>query len=101
MATPQRSSLMPDVPTIYEAGISGVDAYSWNGVMVPAGTPNAVITRLHTELVKIMRMRDVAERLGSQGAEAVSNTPAEFRAFIDSELVKYALIVKVSGAKVD
>lgn len=101
MATPKRSSLMPDVPTINESGISGVDAYSWNGVLVPAGTPKAVITRLHTELVKIMRLRDVTERLGSLGAEAVGNTPTEFAAFINSEIAKYALIVKASGAKVD
>ena len=92
---------MPDVPTINESGISGVDAYSWNGVMVPTGTPAAVITRLNTELVKIMRMREVVDRLGNLGAEAVSTTPAEFRTFINSELAKYALIVKASGAKPD
>ncbi|MBI4192984.1 MAG: tripartite tricarboxylate transporter substrate binding protein [Betaproteobacteria bacterium] len=101
MATPKRSNLMSDVPTINESGISGVDAYSWNGVMVPAGTPPAVITRLHTELVKIMRLGDVVERLGNLGTEAVSNTPTEFAAFINSEIAKYALIVKASGAKVD
>ena len=101
MATPKRSSLMPDIPTINEAGFVGVDAYSWNGVAVPTGTPVAAINRLHSELVKIMAMRDVIDRLGSQGAEAVSNTPAEFAAFIKSEIAKYALIVKISGATID
>ena len=101
MATPKRSALLPDVPTVNESGISGVDAYSWNGVMVPAGTPPAIIARLNSELSKIMRLRDVGERLGGLGAEAVSTTPTEFAAFIRSEIAKYALIVKVSGAKVD
>ena len=101
MATPKRSSLMPDTPTINEAGMVGVDAYSWNGVAVPTGTPSVVINRLHAELVKIMNMRDVAERLGSQGAEAVSMTPVEFAGFIKSEIAKYTLIVKASGATID
>ena len=101
MATPKRSSLMPDIPTINEAGFVGVDAYSWNGVAVPTGTPAAAINRLHAELVKIMAMRDVIDKLGSQGAEAVSNTPAEFAAFIKSEIAKYTLIVKMSGATID
>ena len=62
IATPKRSSLMPDVPTVSESGISGVEAYSWNGVVVPAGTAKEVITQLHAEIVKIMRMQDVVDR---------------------------------------
>lgn len=101
LATPKRSKLMPEIPTINESGISGVEAYSWNGIMVPAGTPREIISRLHAEIVKIMRMPDVVDRLSGLGAEPVSTTPQEFAEFIRSETAKYAQVVKISGARID
>ena len=101
VATPKRSPLMPDVPTIMEAGIAGVDAYSWNGISAPAGTSLEIINRLHAEVVKTMAMPDVIATLGNRGAEAVSTTPAEFAAFIKAEISKYDSVVKASGATID
>ena len=101
VATPKRSALMPDVPTINESGIDGVYAYSWNGISAPAGTPADIINRLNAEIVKTMTMQDVVATLGNQGAEAVSTTPAEFAAFIRAEITKYDQVVKASGATID
>ncbi len=101
VATPRRSPLMPDVPTINESGIEGVDAYSWNGISAPAGTPVEIINRLNAEVVKTMAMPDVVATLGNQGAEAVSTTPAEFAAFIRAEITKYDQVVKASGATIN
>ncbi len=101
VATPKRSPLMPEVPTINESGILGVDAYSWNGISAPAGTPVEIINRLNAEIVKTMAMPDIVASLGSRGAEAVSTTPEEFAVFIRAEIAKYDQVVKVSGATIN
>lgn len=101
MALPKRSSLMPNVPTVTEAGIGGVEVYSWNGLLVPAGTPKALVERLHAETVRIMKLPEVVERFAALGAEPAHSTPAEFSRFIADEIAKYAAIVKETGAKVD
>ena len=101
MALPKRSSLMPNVPTVNEAGIGGVEVYSWNGLLVPAGTPKPIVDRLHAEVVRIMKLPEVVERFAGLGAEPAYSTPMEFTRFIDDEIAKYAAVVKETGAKID
>ena len=97
----QRSPALADVPTIAEQGFPGVEATAWYGVLAPGGTPKPVITRLHGELVKILRQPDVVQRLDSLGFEIVASTPEQFGAYIRSEITKWAKVVKASGAKPD
>lgn len=95
----QRSRLLPDLPTVAEAGLPGYAASGWYGLLAPAGTPLPVITRLHTETAKALRLPDVSERLSSQGAEPVGSTPEEFTRFIRSEIEKWSGLVKVARMK--
>ncbi|MEP6678463.1 MAG: tripartite tricarboxylate transporter substrate-binding protein, partial [Betaproteobacteria bacterium] len=101
VTTARRSALAPDLPTMAEAGVPGFDISTWYGILAPAGTPPAVIAKWNADLVKVLDSPDLRERMAAQGAEATPTTPAEFSAFIASELAKYARIVKASGAKID
>ena len=101
VTTPQRSSALPDVPTIVESGYPGFSMSTWYGVWAPAGTPAAIVQRVSSEIAAIIRAPDVRAQLDKLGAEPVGNTPAEFTAFAKAELVKWAVIVKQSGARVD
>ena len=101
VASLKRSPAMPELPTLDEAGLPGFEANTWHGVMVPAGTPGAIISTLHREIVAILHRPDVIERLSSQGAEPVGGTPEEFAAYIKSETIKWAKVVRESGAKAE
>ncbi len=101
VTTARRSPSAPDIPTIAEAGLPGYEASSWFCLLAPAGTPKEIVTKLSTEVAKILRQPDVKERLFSLGAEPVGNTPEQFAAFIKAETVKWAEVVKKSGAKLD
>lgn len=96
-----RSPALPDTPTIAETGISGYEASSWFGVLAPAGTPKEVVARIHADIVKALSAPEIKERLSGQGAEPVGNTPEQFAQHIKTETVKWAKVVKDSGAKVD
>jgi tripartite-type tricarboxylate transporter receptor subunit TctC len=97
----KRSPTMPEVPTVAESGLPGFDASSWYGVLAPAGTPKEIITKLHAESVKAMQSPDLKERMTAEGGEPIGSTPAEFAAFIRSETVKWARVIREAGAKVD
>ncbi|MCX7659741.1 MAG: tripartite tricarboxylate transporter substrate binding protein [Caldimonas manganoxidans] len=98
----QRSQALPEVPTIAEAGpLKGYEATSWFGLLAPAGTPADIIHRLQQETARALANPAIKERLQSQGAIPSGNTPAEFARLIDSEIKKWAAVVKASGAKVD
>lgn len=98
----QRSSALPDVPTIEEAGkLKGFEASSWFGLLAPAGTADGTINRLQQEVAKSLGSPEIKEKLVAQGAIPSGNTPAQFAALIDAEHKKWAEVVKVSGAKVD
>lgn len=100
VATEKRSRLIPEVPTIGEA-IPGYSAVSWYGLFAPAGTPKEILAQLHAEATKVLHSKEVQDKLAAQGAEAASNTPEQFRALIKDDLVKWARVVKESGAQVD
>jgi tripartite-type tricarboxylate transporter receptor subunit TctC len=101
VANAKRSALLPDLQTTAEAGAPGVEASSWNGLIVPAGTPKEIVARLHGEVVAVMKVAEVRDRLLGAGVEPLVNTPAEFAAYIDTETARYAKVVRDSGARVD
>lgn len=90
----QRSSLLPGVPTIAEAGVAGYEAATWNGILAPAGTPADVLDRLHRELVAILRADDTRKVFADQGAEVEPMPPAEFARFIARERTKWAAVTR-------
>ena len=93
----QRSSLLPEVPTLSESGLSGYEVTSWFGLLAPARTPPEVIARLNVEVVRILRSPDVQERLSGQGAEPMPSTPDQFARVISSDLAKWAKLVREIG----
>jgi tripartite-type tricarboxylate transporter receptor subunit TctC len=101
ITSPGRSAVAPDLPTFAEAGLGGYALENWYGALAPAGTPKEIVNKLNVEIVKALQMPDVKERLISQGFETRTSTPEEFAAYLKSEIVKWAGIVKASGAKVD
>ncbi len=104
VTTAARSPSFPELPTMAEAGgkdLAGFDVSTWFGVLAPAGTPQQVVDRLNGEFRKALASADMRERLARMGAEPGPNSPAEFTAFIRSELAKYEKVVKFSGARVD
>jgi len=100
VTTATRFAAAPELPTIAEAGFPGAESTSWTGILVPAGTPGSVITKLNAGFVKALRFPDVTARLTADGAVPVGSSATEFGAYIKSELVKWNKIVKVSGATV-
>ena len=97
----KRSPATPELPTMDETALPGFEAITWHGVVVPAGTPAAIIARLNREIVAILHLPDVVERLSNQGAEALGSTPEEFASYIRSESIKWAKVVRESGAKAE
>jgi tripartite-type tricarboxylate transporter receptor subunit TctC len=97
----KRSLAAPEVPTVAEAAFPGFEAVTWYGLFVPAGTPAAIVSKLNAEVVKILRAPDFRDWLVAQGADPVGSTPDELAAFVKTELVKYAKIVKDSGMRPD
>ena len=98
----QRSAAVPDLPTLEEAGkLKGFDASSWFGLLAPAGTPPDIVSRIQQEVAKSLGTAAIKEKLLAQGAIPSGNTPAQFTDFINAEHIKWAQVVKVSGAKVD
>ena len=96
-----RVPLLAKVPTIAEQGVKGFESGTWQGVLVPAATPPAVVNRLATELTRIIRLPEVRERLVSQGAEVYTMTPTEFSAFFERERKNWAGVVAAGGVKID
>jgi tripartite-type tricarboxylate transporter receptor subunit TctC len=96
-----RSNVMPEVPTISEAGVPGYETGIWLGLMAPAGTPRAVLDRLNAEVNKVINSPDVRETWAKQGAVPMGMGIDQFDKFLREEIVKWAKVVKVSGAKVD
>ena len=96
-----RMPLLAQVPTLAEQGIKGFESGTWQGLLVPASTPPAVISRLSSELTKIIRSPDVRSRLTAQGAEVYTMSPPEFASFFESERKRWAGVVAKGGIKLD
>jgi tripartite-type tricarboxylate transporter receptor subunit TctC len=97
----KRSTVMPEVPTVAEAGVPGYEATIWLGVMAPAATPKPIIDQLNAEIVKIMNRPDVKEAWAKQGAVPMLMSPTEFDKYLRADIEKWAHVVKVSGAKAE
>jgi len=98
---PERSNALPEVRTIAEQGFPGVEATAWYGILAPAGTPRTVINRLHGEIVRILKLPDVTQKLNGLGFEIVGSAPEQLSAYIRAEIKKWEKVVKASGAKAD
>jgi tripartite-type tricarboxylate transporter receptor subunit TctC len=96
-----RSTLLPGLPTVAEAGLPGFSASGWYGMMTPAGVPKDIIAKLNAEITRVLRMPDIAERLNSMAAEPAPGTPEQFGAFIRAEIDKWAKVVKAANMKAD
>jgi tripartite-type tricarboxylate transporter receptor subunit TctC len=97
----QRSPATPDLPTVGEAALKGYEAGTWYGTLVPAGAPKEVISRLHAESVKLLAAPDVKQRLDAAGFEPIGNGPAQFAAYIHSEIAKWTKVVRSAGIRAD
>lgn len=94
----ERSAAATDIPTVAESRFPGFEAVTWIGTVAPAGLVQPIVKRLNSEIVRIMRLPEVRERLTGLGAEPLTNTPEDFAAYIKTEIGKWAKVVKASGA---
>jgi tripartite-type tricarboxylate transporter receptor subunit TctC len=101
VASAKRSPALPAVPTVAESGYPGFDADSWYGLLMPAGTPPAIVQRVNAEVNKVLAIPKVRERIGAEGGEALGGTPERFSALLKADLAKWGNAVRQSGAKVD
>jgi tripartite-type tricarboxylate transporter receptor subunit TctC len=101
VTSPERSSVMPDTPTVSEAAIPGYAAGTWYGLLAPAATPADILARLHGETLKILASPAMRERLATQGSEPGGNSPTQFAAFMRAEIDKWRALVKASNIKVE
>ena len=97
----QRSRAAPDIPTMSEAALPGFEQSAWHGILAPAGTPPAVIHKLNGDIVRLLRLPEIIERMAAQGVEPIGNSPAEFAAFIKQDVAKYEKLVKSAGIKIE
>ncbi len=101
VTTAQRTSSLPDIPTLAEVGVKGFESSQWFGIMAPAGTPPAVITKVNADLQRTLALADVKERLASQGGDAYYSTADAFGAFMKAEHAKYTKIIVQANIKID
>ena len=101
VSSAERAAVTPDIPTVAESGYPGFQAVAWIGLVAPAKTPEHVISKLSSISMKSLKEKEFSEKLAALGAVPVGNSPSEFRTFIEAELKRWAVAVKLSGAKVD
>ncbi len=94
-----RNAVVPEIPTVAEAGLPGYESVQWYGVLAPAKTPKEIVARLHSEVTRVLQLPEIKERLAGDGADPVGNTPEEFARFIQSELTKWAKVARDAGIK--
>ena len=101
VSAPERSKRLPDVPTVAETVIPGYEAYEWNGMFLPAGTPESIAAKLRDAVQEVMKEDEIKQRLADMGAQPVGSTPAEFAAFLKKEDAKWGGVVKKGNIKLD
>jgi tripartite-type tricarboxylate transporter receptor subunit TctC len=101
VASMKRAAVLPEVPTIDEAGVRGYESNAWYGLLAPAKTAQAILDQLHRETVKALQLPDVRDNLKNQGAEPVASTPREFTVIINDEIEKWRKVVQAAGIKAD
>jgi tripartite-type tricarboxylate transporter receptor subunit TctC len=101
VSTPERAEVLPDVPTVREAGYPEIESTNWSGLVVPAATPPSAISRLNAELVSALRNAEIQEKLKTYGMSPAPGTPEQFAALLQSESARYAKVVREAGIKAD
>jgi len=101
LADKRRSTILPDVPTMAEAGFPGVETGTWYGILAPARTPPAVVAHVQREIVRILQAADLKTRILNQGVDIVASSPADFEKFIIAEVTKWSRVVKAAGVRAD
>jgi len=99
LSGPKRTAAVPGIPTVAESGLPGFEVTSWFGISAPARTPRPVVDRLHGEIVRALNTPDLRERMQGMGADPVGNTPEQYTAFVQNEIVKWGKVIKAAGIK--
>lgn len=99
VTTPERTAIAPEIPAIAEAGLRGYDMTNWYGMLVPASTPREVVAKLNAEVVRILQLPELKNRMGQDGMTVVASTPEDFRDFLTREMQKYARVIETAGIK--
>ena len=97
----KRWAALPQVPSARQAGLAGLNVITWNGVLAPAGTPGAILTRLHGEIVKVSGTQDMKDRMAAQAAEVRTTTPEEFSTLLRDDFAKWLKVIKAAGARAE
>ncbi len=101
VSSAKRTASLPDLPTIAEAGVANYESSNWFSLVAPAGTPQAIIDRLHAEIVRAMRSPEVRDRIAAEGADVIAGTPDELAGYMKSESEKWAQVIKAAGLKAE
>jgi tripartite-type tricarboxylate transporter receptor subunit TctC len=96
-----RSPIVPDIPTVAEAGLPGFESVQWYGMLAPARTPRDIVTRLHGEVTRVLQQPEIKARLAGDGADPVGSSPEEFARYIQSELAKWAKVARDAGIQAE
>ncbi|OGA44761.1 MAG: hypothetical protein A3F74_19930 [Betaproteobacteria bacterium RIFCSPLOWO2_12_FULL_62_58] len=101
VTTPRRARAFPELPTVAEAGVPGFEATTWHGVLVPAGTSAAIVSKLNAEINRLLQLPDVRERIGALGGEIVGGTPKAFAEHMQREIPRWAKVIKAAGIQLE
>lgn len=101
VSTAKRSSALPDVPTVAESGVPGYEVIVWLGLLAPAGTPAEIVQKINTDLATVLKLPAIRERFAAMGMEPSYSTPAEFRKLLESEIDKYATVIKAANLRIE
>ena len=101
LLAPKRASNLPDVPTAIEAGVNGIDSDTKQGFLAPAGTPKAIVDRMHREVMKLVQMPDVKDRMAALGFDIVADTQQEFARTVNDEIAKWGKAIREAKIKVE
>jgi tripartite-type tricarboxylate transporter receptor subunit TctC len=97
----KRSASAPDVPTVSESGLPGFENAAWHGLFAPVGTPDAIVVKLNTDVVRLLKVPETRDQMASQGVDIVGSSPAEFAAYVQQDIVRYAKLVKTANIKIE
>src|SRR6476661_156412 len=96
----KRSALVPDIPTLSESGLPGFEQSAWHGLLAPAGTPEAIVSKISADVIRVLRQPDTVQQLAAQGVDVIASTSAELAAFIRQDIAKYAKLVKAANIQI-
>jgi tripartite-type tricarboxylate transporter receptor subunit TctC len=101
VSTAKRSTALPDVPTVAESGVPGYEVIVWLGLLAPAGTPSEIVQKINADLATVLKLPAIRERFAAMGMEPAYSTPAEFRKLLESEIDKYAAVIRAAKLRIE